>query len=977
MIQNPRIQIVLILLAVVGSVLAIGLKDLKLGTDLEGGSELIYEVDLEQAGPEVFETANPSEAEVNSLMTETASIIQQRIDPTGTIGASVVRRGRTGLLIELPPMPSTQLNAVSSQISDLGRLEMRIVASAGYEKEEVKFDMPAEKKKLSDWIAEGEHRAMLAKDPTKIAQFNAELDNEFLQWVPVKVEPSLDNAKLWDSRADYLSKHQSVVTAWSPESYNNGVIPEGGPEYLVGYYAINMHEPVWFTGDDLNSAGVRATTDEAGRPAIGYEIKQSKKDIYADWSDEYTNEHSAIMLNGYVESAPVFRGRIPGRGVIEGVFTPREVSSLVKVLKTGSLKVRPIKTSQHTIGATLGQKSVTLGLWSIIVGGICVLLFILYYYKLAGLVAFAAIALNVFLIMGAINFIEATLTLPGIAGLVLTMGMAVDANILIYERIREELKRGKELLQAARVGFERAMVTILDANITTFLAGLVLFNVGVGPIRGFAVTLMIGIVTSVFTAFFVSRLVFHYLLEGDHLKQFSARSWFSNLKFNFLQHTQKALVVSTVAVLAGLICFFSVDNGTKLGLDFTGGAKLKLVLNDGKTAQELREEIGNSDFKRQYPSWALNALGDVGASDASSEYNLKIKLSAEQRNQIEQDRRKATLEGLEFTPPYIDALESSIGPLLASKAFDNASVTENPNTSSSQYAAIDLHFAKPVTVDALTAAVGESYGNNPDEPNEITNLDDPESTSGTNFRVEYNVDAGVKANALGTDLSEKLGASMVDANGDPIQLSDPIPESEEIGGQMVGELRNAAIGSLIVALFLIVMFIRIRFHEYKYGLAAVAALTHDVLITLGAVVGANALGLVDAELNLAMIAAFLTIIGYSINDTIVIFDRVRENLNEQERLGEHPDHRELMNRSINQTLSRTILTTTTTLFVVVVQFIVNQGSGSALEGFSFALCIGLLAGTYSTIFVATPIVLWLRKREGDTPDGSSATQAAA
>ena len=251
-----------------------------------------------------------------------------------------------------------------------------------------------------------------------------------------------------------------------------------------------------------------------------------------------------------------------------------------------------------------------------------------------------------------------------------------------------------------------------------------------------------------------------------------------------------------------------------------------------------------------------------------------------------------------------------------------------------------------------------------------------DADAGKNFSVEYNVPSTMKLSQLGQELSDRLHGSLKSVAGAEIELSDPIPESEEIGGRMVGELRNAAISALVVALFLIVMFIRLRFHEYKYGIAAVVALAHDVLITLGVVVAANAAGLVHAELDLAMIAAFLTIIGYSINDTIVIFDRVRENLHEQDRLGLHPNHPEIMNTSINQTLSRTILTSMTTLFVVLIQFVVNKDSGSSLEGFSFALTIGLVSGTYSTIFIATPIVLWMRKREGKG-GRKSAEQAAA
>ena len=976
MIENAKRQLILILAVAAIAAAFVVTKDIRLGPDLQGGTELIYEVDIDRAKRDGLIPRESSDTDVDRVMNETVSIMNERIDPTGAIEAGVFRRGKTGILIELPAMEKTELDGVAKRVSELGSLEMRIVANTTYDKEDVKFDIPAEKKKLQDWIAEGENRAMLAEDPSKITQFNTTLGNDNLKWYPQVIKPSVDNPAVWSNAAGRAQTDAAVVAAFEAETFNGGRVREG-LESLIAYFPINMKER-HFTGEDLNAAGVRATVDEAGRPALGYVIKNDRRTDYADWSEEHVDERSAIILNGQVYSAPVFQGRIPGNGIIQGDFTQREVSGLIKVLKTGSLKVIPIETSRRTIGASLGQKAVQIGMWSIAIGGLCVLAFILYFYRLAGLVAFTAIALNIFLIYGIINFIEATLTLPGIAGLVLTMGMAVDANILIYERIREELAGGKELEQAARVGFERAMVTILDANITTFLGGLVLFNVGVGPIRGFAVTLMIGILTSVFTAFFASRLVFHYLLQNKILTSFNAKSVLSNLKIDFLKYAERAFVVSAILMVASLVTFTTVPTGTKLGLDFTGGAQLRLVFAKPITVAQLRSDLGGSEFAKQYPSWSVNTIGQgIGEDDPTDNFNIKIKLTPEQRASIEKAREDAAANAREFEAPYIATLTETMGDSLVHKAFEKASVSQDIEQASRQFARIDLNFSRPVKVQELETAVRESYGEDPNAPNAITLLDEGSdaATEGSRFTVEYSVPAGDSAATLGANLAEKLRASLKSADGSEIALSDPIPESEEIGGRMVGELRNAAIGALIIALFLIVMFIRLRFHEYKYGFGAVAALVHDVLITLGIVVLANAAGLVNAELNLAMIAAFLTIIGYSINDTIVIFDRIRENLNTKKRLGESIDHAAVMNLSINQTLSRTILTTATTLFVVVVQFVFNYNSGSSLEGFSFALIIGLLSGTYSTIFIATPVVLWLRDREDGTDAASD--QAAA
>src|SRR5690606_6379920 len=261
---------------------------------------------------------------------------------------------------------------------------------------------------------------------------------------------------------------------------------------------------------------------------------------------------SAIILNGYVKSAPAFQSKITRNGIITGDFTLAEVEELVKVLRTGSLRIEPELLSQVTIGAQLGTQAIERGLWSLIAGGLLVFLFMLGYYKLAGAIACVSLLLNVFLLYAGMLFMQATITLPGLGGIVLTLGMAVDANVLIYERIREELDKGKEILQAVRAGFERAMSAILDSNITTFLVGLVLFNIGAGPVRGFAVTLMVGIVTTVFTQFFVSRLLFHWALNAKKLEGWKPNTLLRSREFDFVAKIKLCVAASTVLIIAGI-----------------------------------------------------------------------------------------------------------------------------------------------------------------------------------------------------------------------------------------------------------------------------------------------------------------------------------------------------------------------------------------------------------------------------------------
>ena len=292
-----------------------------------------------------------------------------------------------------------------------------------------------------------------------------------------------------------------------------------------------------------------------------------------------------------------------------------------------------------------------------------------------------------------------------------------------------------------------------------------------------------------------------------------------------------------------------------------------------------------------------------------------------------------------------------LGDRLVADAYSDEKTFDNPTNQNVSFAEVELHFVESVDATALREALRGLSAEV-----RVTPTADPAATSGKDFRIEFDVPREVQAGMLFPLLQDQLH-SLTNADGDPIRLSSPIPESAEIGGRMVGELRNSAVTALFLALFGIVMYIRVRFHEYKYGLAAVAAVVHDVIVTLGAVVVFNAAGIIDCEIDLAMIAAFLTIIGYSLNDTIVVFDRIREN-----RPRMKGDLAEIINKSINQTLARTLLTSVTTLLSVAILFAFNVGTRNDLEGFAFAVIVGVVVGTYSSMFVASPALLFFEER---------------
>lgn len=972
MLQNAKGQLLLILLLVAGSVWAIKSREINLGLDLSGGTELIYTIEFDK------EMAS-DEQKRQQLLETTVSIIRDRIDPDGVLDAQVLTRGVDGIYIALPGLNEQEAEEVERKITRLGTLRMQVCAYDNHPKTGVKqFDLQQEKTRLENWIKKDDNKQRLLKDPLAIDAYHALSEEQGgrmsanLEWVPHKIEGKIKGGGEVSTDRDFSystidsALARNVVTLFERNELSEPVSEE--KPFLLEYLPIDNGQQ-GFTGEDLKADRVMPSTDpQTGGPTVVYELIEEKKDDYYKISGDYIGHNSAIILDGFIKSAPHYVSAIPGNGMIQG-FTRPEAQALSDILKRGSLKVKPQRQSKVTIGPTLGRASIERGMYSIIIGSGLVLLFILFYYRRAGVVATVGILLNVGFVFGAVAFIGATLTLPGLGGLVLTIGMAVDANILIYERIREERRQGKNLEMAIRHGFERAMVTILDANVTTFIAGLVLYNFGVGPIRGFAVTLMIGIATSLFTAFFISRLIFHYMLEAK-MQKLNMQQWFGGLRANFLKFTTPAFVISGVLIVAGIIEFFTVEPHIKYSLDFMGGADVRVVLKEPMKSSDIKDLLTEvPDFKKYNLQPLVNSVADSGerkAGGESTRHSIKLKVSDKYRAEVlEPGMKQAKEAGQVYEPPYVAALQKALAGKLVPQAFTDTAVYPAAETDRVALANVLVHYSKPVSLETVRKAMLDSARLGSSEL--VVSAWDGDSissggkiedaTEGQNLLLEFDVPKGYSEDQVMILVGEVLRKG-------ELELSNPIPDVAEIGGRMVGELQVSAWEAMILALFFIVMYIRVRFQEFKYGFAAVCALIHDVLIALGAVVLANSFLGVNAELSLSMIAAFLTIIGYSINDTIVIFDRIRENLLDQARSGDtKKSFADTVNLSINQTLARTILTSCTTLFVVGALFAVNFGSGSDLEGFSFAMIIGVLTGTYSTIFIASPMVMYLRSKE--------------
>ncbi len=955
MVENPWRRLALILALVAAGAFFLLTNGFRLGLDLQGGTRLVYRVDIEQAKAKGMV---PKNADAAKIMQDAITVIGNRIDPNGVREASITQAGEDRILIELPGMSPEEAKQVESLIQDLGRLEMRLVAYEDYEKEN--FDLTEEKRRLDAWL--DKHKDLIEEDPLAILQFNQNAGKEggpksrYLRWYPMFRRPN----------PNYVEGGTEPKWIWTRHSLAHR-----------HFLPVNVHpdEP-YFTGEDLDPKGIQPTVDRMGRPAVGYAIKPAKAGLYADWSEKNINKCTAIILNGYVRIAPVFIGRIGGgRGIIEGDFTQQEVDNLIITLKTGSLDVLPELQSKSSIGATLGAEAIRRGSISIALSGAIIVAFMLVYYRLAGLVACLALFINVFLVLGGMAFMRATLTLPGLAGIVLTIGMAVDANILIFERIREELGAGKDLKRAVEAGFEKAFSTILDANITTFLTGMILYNVGVGPVRGFAVTLMLGIATSVFAAVYVGRLLFHFILASKKVTTLSMLRFFTEPKFRLLSIRGITTPLSTLLVAGGLVVFFVTPPEDKYGLDFTGGAAIRVALKEPMAQAEVLKRLRSDEqFSKQFPSPMVTTIGETGPGGRAREFSIKLKLTPEQREAFRKAQAEARAKGETYTLPYLEALRRILGDKLAYDPFGEIKVAPDPEGTKTYVEAV-VHAARPVPTDQVRKRLARY------NVAAVTVLDEggkprKDAKSGRNIKIEFDMPAGTKKAEVPLRLRDAL-KGLTDAEGKPVLLSSPFPEESLIGPRAVGHLIQSAISAIVLSLFLVVMYIRVRFHEFKYGLAACIALVHDVSITLGMVVLFHQLGLIHAELDLSMIAAFLTIIGYSLNDTIVVFDRIRENLRLQKRLGGKESFEEIVDRSVNQTLSRTVLTSLTTFLVVLCQFIFNHGAGSVLEGFSFSMMVGIIVGTYSSIWIANPFVVWLTNRERRRGGGAKAEPAKA
>lgn len=615
------------------------------------------------------------------------------------------------------------------------------------------------------------------------------------------------------------------------------VSPESKVFELYALKSSNLAGGPALEGDVISDA--RSDYDQRGNAEVVMVMNtdgaRAWRTLTANASADPNNKKSvAIVLDNLVYSAPTVQGEIPnGISSISGNFKIEDTQDLANVLKAGRLPAPARIVSEYVVGPSLGADSISAGLISTIAGIIVILLFMAMYYSTAGLVANVALLVNLFFLMGVLASLGAVLTLPGIAGIVLSLGMSVDANVLIYERIREELNEGKSLRLAIAEGFSKAMPSILDSNITTFLTGVILYVFGQGPIVGFATTLMIGIITSLFAAIFISRLVFEWMLEGKKSISFSIKATqnlFKDSKFDFISGRRKFYILSSVIIMAGIISAFT--QGFSLGVDFSGG--------------------------RSY----------------------------------------------------------------------------------------FISFDKPVDVEDVRGTLTDTFGT----PVEV-------KTFGSSNQVKITTAYLINENSDAAD--EKVNTKLAEGLK-KISPNYEIKDSQKVGPTMADDIKTSAIYAVGFSILVIFLYVLIRFKRMAFGFAAILALVHDVLVLLAIFTIFNGWLPFSLDIDQAFVAAILTVMGYSINDTVVVFDRVREYI------GQHHSKEEnlptVINNALNSTLSRTVITGLCTMAVLIIIFIFG---GEILRGFSFAMLIGVVFGTYSSLFVATPFVVEFIKEKGD------------
>jgi len=797
------------------------------------------------------------ETKIDESIVSAFEVLRKRIDEFGVTSPNIQRLGSSGrILVELPGVKDVE--RATSLLQSTAQLEfwdaykgeqffqflgqanevLRDIVDtnidAGVEPQD---EENAQDSQIDDLLGDAE------TDSTAVATVNPIFD--LLKGQGYQGGPIIAKFAIKDKETvlDYLSRPEVRALLPAEQRYAKFVFgkPEKDSEVVDLYALIGNRENV----PELSGAVVTDARNQfgpTGKSEVSMQMNAKGAKIWEEMTGKAYAQSSqiAIVLDNVVYSAPgVTTGPIAGgNSSISGNFSLNEAIDLANVLRAGKLPASADIIQSEVVGPSLGKEAIESGTMSFLIALVLVLLWMIFYYGKAGAFADIAMLLNLMLIFGILSGLGAVLTLPGIAGIVLTIGMSVDANVLIFERIREELAKGKGQIEAIKDGFSNALSSILDANVTTGLTALILFIFGTGPIKGFATTLLIGIATSLFTAIFITRLLIDWYANRGGKLEFSTgitKNLFRNISIEFLKKRKVAYIISGTLILLSLGSLFT--NGLNQGVDFVGGRTYQVRFAQDISASEITDLLSKPEV---FGSADAKTFGDANQLKITTKYKVN-----ESGAEIDEEIRKSLYEAL---VPHLE---------------------------------------------------------------------------GTTYE------------------------QFIDLNDENKQVG--LLESYKVTPTIADDIKQASFWAILGSLIVVFLYILIRFKKWQYSLGAVAAVFHDVLIVLGVFSLTYKFMPFNMEVNQAFIAAILTVIGYSLNDTVVVFDRIREFFNE------HTSWKfdKVVNASLSSTLSRTLNTSLTTLVVLLAIFIFG---GDSIRGFMFALIIGVIVGTYSSLFIATPIM---------------------
>ncbi len=741
----------------------------------ESLKEINVTVDAKKGSfPKITVTLRDSEIDFirTHAVEQSLEIIRNRIDQFGVAEPVIIRQGEDEIVVQLPGVKDPK--RALKLLGETAQLEFKRVADTA-----------------------GINISQLAAESQEAGQWNGSWSSHE---EVTKLNRALQNRLPEDTRI-YVEKDTDSTT---------------GKEIIR---PILLDNKILMTGEMVKNAQVRISS-QFNEPYVSIDFTSRGGRVFAKLTEDNVGKRMAIVLDDVVRSAPVIREKILGGSAqISGSFTHEDAADLSIVLRVGALPA-PVDIIQNmTVGASLGQDSITQGMTAGLFGALIVLGFMAIYYRLSGLIANTALILNILFLFTGLAILNATLTLPGIAGIILSIGMAVDANVLIFERMREEYALGKSVKSSVDGGFSKALWTIIDSQVTTLITAMALFMFGTGPIKGFAITLSLGIIFNLFTALFCSRLMFDTLYSFRVMKKLNFMQFVKNPNLDFMRLRNIAFGISGVLVAIGLIASLQVARGkANMGVDFSGGSLLQYKADKNFTMDEVRDVFTKNDMK------------DINLQEVEGEHRLIVKIK--------------------------------------------------------------------------------------------------------------------KAEQVITDFSQQITAMLTTALPDKQFV---LESQSEIGSSVSAVLRNKAIQAIFISLLGVILYLAMRF-DIRFGLAAAVATFHDVVVVLGIC------WLLNMEITLLLVTALLTLAGYSLNDSVVVFDRIRENMQKSE---EHSLLQQI-NQSINEVMSRTFVTSLTTAMVLLSLFFLG---GSVIHDFSLALLLGVLVGTYSSIFIASPLLsLWPAKK---------------